>query len=149
MLQTENQFPYPGSIALFLGLRWRVLSHAADGTAHIAREGDAASLTRRANINELVDPKIADENAMIALTDMSEAAARIGLFIARQLRDANEVTMSDLRRQLAEASREGRIPAPRDNFQIAMLLRRLGWRKVGYVKESYGTSARYARGAVQ
>ncbi|AMK19358.1 hypothetical protein [Sphingobium sp. MI1205] len=148
MLQVETEFPNPGSIALFNGLRWRVLSHAADGTAHIAREGVAASLSRRAAIDELVDPKAADDNALIALTDASEAGKRIGLFIARQLRDANEITLADLRRDLSEAAREGRVPAPRDNFQIAMLLRKLGWRKIGNIAQGSRSSI-YVRGAVQ
>ncbi|WP_030538663.1 hypothetical protein [Sphingobium sp. DC-2] len=149
MLQSENQFPYPGSVALFLGLRWRVLSHAADGTAHIAREGVAASLSRRADINELVDPKIADENAKLALTDASEAGKRIGLYIARHLRNANEVGLLHLSRDLAAAAHEGRIPAPRDNVQISQLLRRLGWRKAGHTGEGYDRTPLYVRGAVQ
>ena len=149
MLHCENHFPYPGSIALFLGLRWRVLSHAADGTAHIAREGAAASLSRRANISELVDPKIADDNAMIALTDASEAGKRIGLFIARHLRDANEIGLLSLSRDLGTAAQEGRIPAPRDNVQISQLLRRLGWRKAGHIGAGYDRTPLYVRGAVQ
>jgi hypothetical protein len=149
LLQVENSFPFPGSVALLHGLRWRVLSHAADQTALLSRIGPNTALTRRAPIGDLVDPKIADENAIIALTDASEASARIGLFIARHLRDANEIAMATLRRQLAEAAREGRIPDPRDNFQIAMLLRRLGWRKAGYVQDSGGMTARYVRSAAK
>lgn len=145
MLQVENTFPFPGSVALLQSLRWRVLSHAADETALLSRIGPNTALTRRAPIGDLVDPKVADENAMIALTDASEAGARIGLFIARQLRDTNEIAMATLRRQLAEAAREGRVPDPRDNFQIAMLLRRLGWHKAGYVQDGDGLTARYVR----
>ncbi|MCK0533425.1 hypothetical protein [Sphingobium agri] len=149
MLQCENQFPYPGSVALFLGLRWRVLSHAADGTAHIAREGVAASLSRRADIDALVDPKIADENAKLAFTDASEAGERIGLYIARHLRTANEVGLQTLARDLTAAAHEGRIPAPRDNVQISQLLRRLGWRKAGHTGEGYDRTPLYVRGAIQ
>lgn len=149
MLQSENQFPYPGSIAMLSGIRWRVLSHAADGTALLSHIGTATALTRRADVAELVDPKVADENALLALTDTSEAGARIGLFIARHLRDANEVVLCALRRDLGEAAREGRIPAVRDNFQLAQLLRKLGWRKAGYANDGAGMSARYVRSAAK
>ena len=149
MLQVETEFPNPGSIALFDGLRWRVLSHNADGTVLIMREGVAASLSRRAAIDELVDPKAADDNALIALTDASEAGKRIGLFIARRLRDCNQVALADLRRDLAEAAREGRIPTPRDNVQIATLLRKLDWRKSGMIGEGFNRTSLYVRGAVQ
>lgn len=149
MLQCENQFPFPGSIALLHGLRWRVLSHAADGTALLGRIGPNTSLTRRADLSELVDPKLADDNALIVLSDRSEAGKRIGLFMARHLRDANEVALSSLRRDLATAAREGRIPKARDDFQIATLLRTLGWRKDGQTWDGYGRTSRYVRGAAQ
>ncbi|MBJ7442861.1 MAG: hypothetical protein JHD32_00815 [Sphingobium sp.] len=61
-----------------MGLRWRVHQHVGS-QAVITREGIAASLTRRAPIDDLVDPAKADANALIALTDVSEATARIAL----------------------------------------------------------------------
>lgn len=149
MLRTENQFPFPGSIALLHGLRWRVLSHAADGTALLGRIGPNTSLTRRADLDELVDPKLADDNALIVLSDRSEAGKRIGLFMARHLRDSNQVALAALRRDLATAAREGRIPKPRDDFQIATLLRILGWRKEGQTCDGFGRTSRYVRGSAQ
>lgn len=149
MLQVENTFPYPGSIALLNGLRWRVLSHAADGTALLSRIGPNTVLTRRAEIDELVDPKVADDNALIVLSDWTEAGKRVGLFMARMLRDKNEVALAALRRDLAKAAHDGRIPRTRDDYQIATLLRTLGWRKDGQTWDGIGRTSRYVRSAAK
>ena len=95
MLQHRTEFPLPGSIALFQGLRWRIWQHAGTD-ALIAREGPTAALTRRAPLDELVDPVVADHNALLPLTDISEATRRIALFTAKLLRDTNEVALYDL-----------------------------------------------------
>lgn len=144
MLQVQTPFPFPGSIALFLGLRWRVQQHIGD-QALITREGTAASLARRAPIDDLVDPEQADANALIALTDVSEATARIALYTARHLAHVNEVALYDLGRHLADAAQEGRIPRYTDNSHLVRVMRRLGWRKEGYVGEGFARSPRYIR----
>lgn len=146
--QVETPFPYPGSIALFLGLRWRVHQHVGS-QALITREGVAASLTRRAPIDELVDPVEADANTLISLTDVSEATARIALFAAALLRDTNEVALHDLGGRLYTAAQEGRIPLYSDNSHLVRIMRRLGWRKAGYRGVGLTRSPLYRRVATQ
>ena len=146
MLQAHAQFPFPGSTALFDGLRWRIHQLFGD-TALITREGTAASLSRRAPVADLVDPADADTNAIIALTDVSAATKRIALFTAGHLRPVNEVALYQLGRDLTEAARLGRIPQYQDNSHLARVMRSLGWRKDGYVGEGYERSPRYVRGA--
>ena len=145
MLQLRTAFPLPGSIALFEGLRWRIFQHAGD-QAVITREGPTTALTRRAPIAELVDPVAADHNAILPFTDMSEATTRIALFTAKLLRDANEVALYDLGRQLAEQADAGRIPRYQDNYHLVRVMRRLGWRKDGWTgPEGQSRSPRYIR----
>lgn len=146
--QVETPFPFPGSIALFLGLRWRVHQHVGN-QALITREGIAASLARRAPIAELVDPTEADANALIALTDVSEATARIALYTAALLRDTNEVALHDLGGRLHTAAQEGRIPSYQDNSHLVRIMRRLGWRKQGYTGDGMARSPLYRRVATQ
>lgn len=145
MLHANSQFPHSGSIALFLGLRWRIHQVMADGIALITREGTGACLSRRAPVAELVDPKVADENAIIALTDVSAATARIAIFVTSLLRDTNEVALRDLGRTLTEHAREGRVPLYTDNSHLVRIMRKLGWRKDGYTGEGFERSPRYVR----
>lgn len=145
MLHTPTPFPAPGSKAMFDGLIWTVQRWNADNTATISRDGEGASLRRDALVTELVDPAIAEENIDLALSDHSEAAARIGLRIAHLLKDVNEVRLADLRRSLNEQARLGYCPQPADNIQIAGLLRRLGWKKQGMARVAIGATPLYAR----
>jgi hypothetical protein len=142
--QVETPFPYPGSIALFQGLRWRVHQHVGS-QAVISREGIATCLTRRAPINDLVDPTEADANTLISLTDVSEATARITLYTAALLRDTNEVALHDLGGRLYTAAQEGRIPLYSDNSHLVRVMKRLGWRKVGYTGDGLARSPLYRR----
>lgn len=144
MLQLRSQFPFPGSIALFEGLRWKIFQHQGD-QAVITREGPAVGLTRRAPIDELVDPVEADHNAILPFTDISEATKRIALYTAKLLRDANEVALYDLGRILAEQAKAGRIPRYTDNSHLVRIMRHLGWRKDGYVGDPAVRSPRYVR----
>tara|TARA_B100000378_G_scaffold34584_2_gene26054 strand:- start:985 stop:1443 length:459 start_codon:yes stop_codon:yes gene_type:complete len=144
MLQLRTEFPMPGAIALFEGLRWRIFQHVGD-QAIITREGPAFGLTRRAPIDELVDPVEADHNALLPYTDMSAATARIALFAAKLLRDCNEVALRDLGTQLAMAAEQGRVPRYTDNSHLTRVMRRLGWRKDGYAGAGYDRSPRYVR----
>lgn len=144
MLQVQSEFPFPGSIALFLGLRWRVQQHIGD-QALISREGVAASLTRRAPLDELVDPAQADENALLPFQDMSEATSRLALFTAKLLRDINEVALWDLGAKLREQADAGRVPRYQDNSHLTRIMRRLGWCKQGYTGEGHARSPRYVR----
>lgn len=144
MLQAHAPFPYPGSTALFDGLRWRIHQLFGD-TALITREGTAASLSRRAPVAELVDPVEADQNALMALQDVSAATKRIALFTAGHLRTVNDVALYRLGRDLTEAARLGRIPQYQDNSHLARVMRSLGWRKDGYAGEGYERSPRYIR----
>lgn len=146
MLQLRTAFPLPGSIALFEGLRWRIFQHVGD-QAVITREGPNTALTRRAPLDELVDPVTADHNAILPFTDMSEATTRIALFTAKLLRNANEVALYDLGQQLTEQAKTGRIPRYQDNSHLVRIMRHLGWRKQGYVGEGYTRSPRYVRAA--
>ncbi len=147
MLQAPADFPFPGSIAMLDGLAFTVQRLNADGTATISREGTAASLRRDAPVEDLVDAQDAERNALLALTDTSEAGKRIALHIARHLRDANEVALAQLVRVLADAARHGRIPTPKDAYQVARLLNGLGWRKKGVVDDQHGRTSLYVRGA--
>lgn len=145
MLQLRTEFPLPGSIALFEGLRWRIWQHAG-ADALIAREGPNAALTRRAPLDELVDPVVADHNALLPLTDISEATKRIALFTAKLLRDANDVGLYDLGQKLRQHADAGRIPLFTDNAHLARIMRTLGWRKDGWTGPQGQTrSPRYIR----
>jgi hypothetical protein len=146
MLQVQSKFPFPGSIALFLGLRWRVQQHVGD-QALIIREGVAASLARRAPIDELVDPVEADRNALLPLEDMSETTTRIALFTAHKLRAVNQIALYELGDMLREHAQAGRIPRYSDNSHLTRIMRRLGWRKQGYTGEGHARSPLYVRAA--
>jgi len=147
MLQLRTQFPMPGATALFEGLRWRIFQHVGD-QAVITREGPAAGLTRRAPIDQLIDPVEADHNALLPYTDMSAATARIALHAAKLLRDCNEVALRELGIELAKAAEQGRIPRYVDNSHLTRIMRRLGWRKDGYAGAGYDRSPRYVRTGV-
>lgn len=145
MLPTATSFPYPGSIALFDGLRWRVMRHHADGTALIGRDGDGSSFTRTAPIEELFDPAEADRNALLSMGRTSEGDTRIALWIARRLAHRNEIGLGILHRDAQAAARAGTIPTPQDNRHISHLLRQLGWAKRGYTGAGYDRSPLYVR----
>lgn len=148
MLQITVEFPFPGSTALFDNLRWRIHQLVGDD-AVIMREGSGASLSRRAPVADLVDPKLADANALIAMTDLSESTARIALFTAGLLRDRNEVALRELGQLLTDHARAGRVPKYQDNSHLTRIMRRLGWKKDGYVGEGYERSPLYRRVAQQ
>lgn len=147
MLQTSAPFPYPGSTAMLDGLAFTVQRLNADGTATISREGSGASFRRNADVNELVDPKEVAKNDLIAMTDVGEASKRIGLRIAKLVMDINEVRLSELRHTLTNEANKGRIPRPDGALQIAHLLRRLGWRKLGMIHAAGGMTSLYVREA--
>jgi hypothetical protein len=144
MLLLRTQFPLPGSLALFQGLHWRVFQHVGD-QAVITRGGPSAALTRRAPIDELVDPVEADHNAILPSQDMSETTTRIAIFTAKLLRDANEVALYTLGRKLIEHAQTGRIPRFTDNSHLVRIMRRLGWHKDGWIGEGHARSPRYVR----
>lgn len=145
MLQTSAPFPYPGSTAMLDGLAFTVQRLNADGTATISRHGSGASFRRNADVSELVDPKEAAKNDRIAMTDVGEASKRIGLRIAKLVKNINEVRLSELRHTLSDEANKGRIPRPDGTLQIARLLRRLGWKKRGMVEAAGGMTSLYVR----
>lgn len=155
MLNVPAEFPWPGSIALFHGLRWKVQRHHNDGTALILRaplpgQTASASLTRTAPVADLVDPADADRNAALsvaALTsaDKAEADTRIALWLTRRLAHLNEISLGQINRETRKAALEGLIPLPRDNVHLSGLLRRLGWHKNGWTGTGWERSALYTR----
>jgi len=97
MLQNEPKFPFPGSTAIHAGQNFRVLRHHADGTALLSEQGTTrASGQRTVPIVDLLDPKIAEENASLAFKDEEAATARIALHTAKILRSVNQVALRDL-----------------------------------------------------
>jgi hypothetical protein len=148
MLKVETTFPFPGSIAAYEGMRWRIISHNADGTAIIGRDGPSASFTRRAPLADLIDPAEVDENARITLCDLGKATQKLCIFIEEHLRGRNEVTLGLLAQVLAFTARKGIIPGHRDNAHIAQCLSALGWRKQGYAGQGALRSPVYVRPAV-
>lgn len=147
MLHAPAEFPFPGSIAVFEGARWRICQLMEGGIALITKEGQAATGVRRELLADLVDASLADENEWLTFTDMSEATARIAIHAASLLRDRNEVALRDLGIMLKAAAEQGRIPAHVDPSHLSRIMRRLGWHKIGYSGEGYERSPLYARRA--
>lgn len=146
MLQVEPQFPYPGSTAIYAGSHFRVLRHHADGTALLSEQGSTrASGQRTVPIVDLLDPKVAEENASLAFKDEAEATARIALHVARILREVNQVALRDLGLNLRAAAHQGHVPLFRDNSHLVRIMRKLGWKKDGYAGEGYERSPLYRR----
>ncbi|MEA3390590.1 MAG: hypothetical protein U9R64_15120 [Pseudomonadota bacterium] len=149
MLHGPADFPFPGSIAVFEGVRWRICQLMEQGrVALITRNSEAARGVRRELVADLVDAKLADENEALAFTDLSEATARIALHAAKLLRDRNDIALRDLGSALKEAAEAGRIPPVSDPSHLARIMRRLGWHKIGYAGTGYERSPLYARRAV-
>lgn len=150
MLHHPADFPFPGSTAVFEGVRWRICQLMQEGSvALITREGEAASGIRRELVDDLVDARLADENEALTFTDLSEATARIAFHAAKLLRDRNDVPLRELGIALKEAAVAGRIPAVTDPSHLSRIMRRLGWHKIGYAGTGYERSPLYARCAAQ
>lgn len=146
MLQNEPKFPFPGSTAIYAGQNFRVLRHHADGTALLSEQGTTrASGQRTVPIVDLLDPKIAEENASLAFRDEEAATARIALHTARILRTVNQVALRDLGLNLRAAAHQGHVPLFRDNSHLVRIMRKLGWKKDGYTGEGYERSPLYRR----
>lgn len=150
MLHGPADFPFPGSIAVFEGVRWRICQLMEDGrVALLTRDGEAARGTRRELVADLVDAKLADENEALTFTDLSEATARIAFHAAKLLRDRNDIALRDLGIALKDAADAGRIPAVSDPSHLSRIMRRLGWHKIGHSGTGYERSPLYARRAGQ
>lgn len=147
MLHVPTEFPFPGSIAVFEGARWRICQLMEGGIALITKEGQAASGVRRELIGDLVDAALADENEWLTFTDMSEATSRIAIHATSLLRDRNDIALRDLGIMLKAAAEQGRIPAHVDPSHLSRIMRRLGWYKFGYSGEGYERSPLYTRRA--
>ncbi|MGE6693321.1 hypothetical protein ACQKE8_12860 [Sphingobium limneticum] len=145
MLHASAEFPFPGSIAVFEGARWRVCQLMDGGIALISKEGQAATGIRRELLADLVDAKLADENEWLTFTDMSEATARIAIHATTLLRDRNDIALRELGIMLKAAADRGRIPPYVDPSHLSRIMRRLGWYKFGYEGEGYERSPLYAR----
>jgi hypothetical protein len=141
MLQIETPFPNPGSIAMLDGARVRVLQLMPGGSAFVSPL-DGIGHTRRCAKADLVDAAEADRNAVLPFTDREEADKRRALWIARHLRDANMVALSDLHAAMFNAAAAGAVPACHDRRHLSALLRKLGWAKTGI--SDFGVSI-YAR----
>lgn len=145
MLKVASTFPFPGSTAMLDGLRFRVQRHHADGTALLTRDGEGSSFQRTEAVADLLDPAEADRNAMLSLERSSEADTRIALWLARALRDRNEVPLRTIYRDAAAAAALGHLPEPRDNRHVAAILRQMGWAKQGYIGIGYDRCPLYVR----
>lgn len=145
MLKVASTFPFPGSTAMLDGLRFRVQRHHDDGTALLTRKGTGSSCQRTEAIADLLDPAEADRNAMLSLERSSEADTRIALWLARALRDRNDVPLRTIYRDAAAAAALGHLPEPRDNRHVAAILRQMGWAKQGWTGSGYERCPLYVR----
>lgn len=139
MLHTETRFPFPGSIADHDGERVRVQQALPDGISLVLPVG--GNFPRRVPTAELIDPAT-DEPAIVAGFDRRRA-----LWIARHLRDANDVGLGYLDRAMTLAARLGHVPIHRDTRHLAAILRRLNWQRDGYTGAGYDRTPRYVRAA--
>lgn len=145
MLKVASIFPFPGSTAMLDGLRFRVQRHHADGTALLTRDGHGSSFQRTEKVADLIDPAEADRNAALSLERSTECDTRIALWLARTLRDRNEVPLGDLYRDAVAAAQRGELPEPRDNRHVSFILRALGWAKRGWTGFGYARCPLYVR----
>lgn len=133
MLHAPIQFPYPGSVTLFQGLRWKIRQLFDGGaTALIVRDGAGVQGSRREAVTNLVDASLVDEGGVRAVKHIDRQTTRLALYIARHLRDRNEVILRDLGHHLYTAAEQGSAPRHRDNAHLAEIMRLLGWQKDGY-----------------
>lgn len=151
MLQSETPFPFPGSIAEHDGQRCRVLQDMPGGISLISPIGTGQHLAghpRRVPTADLVDPRDADIARLADSIDATHSdERRRALWIARHLRDANDVGLSTLDCAMANAARSGLVPACCDTRHLSAILRRLGWRRDGSTGTGYDRTSRYIRTA--
>ncbi len=146
MLLAPAEFPFPGSVAVFEGERWRICQLMGE-VALLSREGATASGVRRELVADLVDARTADENEWLTFTDMEAATARIAIHATTLLRDRNAIALHELGQMLKAAAAAGRIPAPVDRSHLSRIMRRLGWHKWGWEGVGYERSPLYVRRA--
>lgn len=151
MLHSPIQFPFPGSVVLSKGLRWKVRQLFDNGnTALIVRDGAGAQGSRREPVSDLVDAELVDHGGVQAVKGISRETKKIALYVARYLRDQNEVVLRDLGHHLAEAHAAGTAPVHKDNYHLVEVMNLLGWQKDGYAGNGYQRSPvyrRFAKGA--
>jgi hypothetical protein len=116
------EFPFPGSIAEFEGKRWRIFQRLHNGEAILHAEGAGASFTRRAPVDQLIDPSIAD----IDTSDLDANQVRALKWLRVQLQGANTVIFEEVKTNLWAACQSGSA-AMLDGLKLAGLMRRLGW----------------------
>ncbi len=125
MIHSETKFPNPGSIAEHDGQRCRVMQ-LLPGNRVMLSIIDAGRFCR-ADIADLTDPKAVENAALAALVNPGEVEKQRALWIARHLRDANEVRIGELETAMWHGAREGRVPVCHERRQLTALLRKLGW----------------------
>lgn len=146
MLHAPIEFPFPGSIALSGGLRWKVRQLFDNGaSALLVREGAGAQGSRREAVANLVDASLVDGDGVQAVKGVSRDTKRLALYVARYLRDQNAIVMRDLRHHLIEAHEAGTAPRFRDNYHLVEVMRLLGWEKDGYAGAQPSRSPVYRR----
>lgn len=116
------EFPQAGSIAEFEGKRWRIFQRLPNGEAVLHAEGAGSSFTRRAPIDQLVDPSLAG----LDTRDLDPNQLRALKWLRIQLHGANTVIFEEVKSNLWAACQSGSA-AMLDGFKLAGLMRRLGW----------------------
>lgn len=136
MIHTETEFPFPGSIAEHDGQRWRVLQHMGANFDTALLSLIDGHQTCRAPVADLIDPRDVEDAVVAALIRPGEDEKKRALWIARHLRNQNEVTLDALERAMEESARAGRVTRCPDRHALAALLRKLGWR---FTRQPTGT----------
>ncbi|RSU76571.1 hypothetical protein BRX37_08320 [Sphingomonas sp. S-NIH.Pt3_0716] len=148
MLHAPIDFPFPGSVVLSKGLRWTIRQLFDNGaTALIVRDGAGAQSRRREPVADLVDANLVDSDGIHAVKGIGRDTRRLALYVARHLRDRNEVVLRDLGHHLHVAHAAGDVPAFRDNYHLVEIMRGLGWHKDGYAGAEPNRSPVYRRTA--
>lgn len=146
MLHAPIQFPFPGSIALSGGLRWKVRQLFDGGaSALIVRADPGAKGSRREAVANLVDATLVDQGGVQAVKGVSRDTKKLALYVAHHLRDQNDVVMRDLRHHLTEGYAAGTAPRFRDNYHLVEVMNLLGWAKDGYAGAQPNRSPVYRR----
>lgn len=146
MLHAPIEFPFPGSVTLFQGLRWKVRQLFDNGhSALIVREGAGAQGSRREAVADLVDASLVDGQGVQAVKGVSRETKRLALYVARHLRDQNSVVMRDLGYHLIAAHEANGTPRHKDNYHLVEVMHLLGWTKQGYAGEQPHRSPVYGR----
>lgn len=146
MLHASIEFPFPGSVVLSAGLRWKVRQLFDNGaSALIVRDGAGAKGSRREAVANLVDANLVDQGGVQAVKGVSRDTKRLALYVASYLRDQNEVIMRDLGHHLTEARAAGTAPRFRDNYHLVEVMNLLGWAKDGYAGAQPNRSPVYRR----